>query len=268
MQEFIDIIIFIGQSNMQGSTGEKDESSAVDNAYEYKFLSNSFVPLKNPVGEDIDEGRLLRESALKNGSLVPAFCKTYCKKTKQKVIAIHTAKGNSSIIEWQKGTERFDAMIRKIKAGIKKAKENFSINKTFIVWLQGESDALKATSKNDYVNMLVNLKNEIRKEIEFSKFTIIRQGYFAEFAPWIERPVLEKRKSDKEIMNAFDVAIKTDSDFFMLTKICAKLSKKKKYLNPKEYGPHYNNLAMEIIGKKAGSKLSKLRLKQEKKMKN
>ena len=48
-----DIIIFCGQSNMQGQTERLSENEIVATAFEYKFLDDLFVPLQNPVGEDI-----------------------------------------------------------------------------------------------------------------------------------------------------------------------------------------------------------------------
>lgn len=50
-------------------------------------------------------------------------------------------------------------------------------------------------------------------------------------------------------MKALEIAPKIDSHFYMLTRICSKLSKNKKYLNANEYGPHHNNNGMKIIGK-------------------
>lgn len=56
-------------------------------------------------------------------------------------------------------------------------------------------------------------------------------------------------------------AEKEDTDFIVLTKICAKFSRTPKWLNPKEAGPHFNNAAMAIIGKKAGKSLARYRNK-------
>ena len=60
-------------------------------------------------------------------------------------------------------------------------------------------------------------------------------------------------------MRAQERAVEEDEDFVMLTEICSKLSLKKKCLNPKEHGPHYNNKALSLIGKKAGKTLANLK---------
>lgn len=49
----MDIIIFGGQSNMQGQTECMSEDMIVSNAFEYLYLDDDMVPLKNPVGENI-----------------------------------------------------------------------------------------------------------------------------------------------------------------------------------------------------------------------
>ena len=256
----MDIIIFGGQSNMQGSTGEPCTFGKVKDALEYRFLTDSFVELENPVGENIGD-KLLLQSAKGNGSLIPAFCKAYTENANKKVVAIHTAKGDSSICEWLKGTDRFAAMMEKIKKGKQKTLENFEIDKIFAVWLQGESDALKVTPAENYLEMLTSIKNELKAEIGINRFGIIRVGRFAEFASWIKLPIKEKKKADTAIRKVQDKAAKVDKDFAILTRITKKLSVTKKYLNEKEYGPHYNNEGMKIIGSLAGKKLAKIKNK-------
>ena len=253
--EKTDVLIFSGQSNMQGSTGEKAETTPVENCCEYKFLTDSLVPLVHPVGENIGKD-VLYASARGNGSLVPYFCEEYVKNGGQ-VAAIHVAKGNTSVSEWQKGTERFALTVEKIKKGLNKIAENSDIGKIFFIWLQGESDALNATGTAEYVRLLTAFKNDLKSETDFEKFCIIKQGYFAAYAEWDKRPFKVKKRSDKEIMKAFDVVAKKDGDFLVLTNVCKKLSLKKEYLNPAEHGPHYNNAGMKIIGQKAARALRK-----------
>ena len=252
----MEVIIFIGQSNMQGSTGEKDNSRPIKNCLEYKFLDDELVPLVNPVGEFIGDD-VLCGSALGNGSLVPAFVKKYSKCKKADVVAIHTARGGTRIAEWLKGTERFDVAIKKIKSGLAKIKETYTIDDVSVVWLQGESDATDYLSTEEYEKRLIQLKNDLKSEFSFSKFGIISTGYFTAYVKWVNGTFEEKKKADENIMQAQVNVCSLDDDFVYLTDICKKLSVNKKYLNAKESGPHYNNKGMKIIGKKAGKALSK-----------
>lgn len=248
----MDVIIFSGQSNMQGSSGQLGESVA-ENCFEYKYLTDEFVCVKDPVGENIGEA-LLRASANGGGSLVPAFCKAYSKK-KGSVVAIHCAKGGTTISEWGNETERYKALVEKAKRGIARTQENFGLGKVFFVWLQGESDAVMKNTEQGYLTALRSLKDSLKKDLNIDKFCIIKVGYFAEYAPWQKTA---NKEDDRVIMRAQERATE-EEDFIVLTDICAKLSVKQKYLNPKENGPHYNNKGLNIIGKKAGKTLAEIK---------
>lgn len=281
----MDVLIFMGQSNMQGSTGEYCEFLPKENLLEYKFLTGEAVPLISPVGEDIFASDVLANApcekackpveknannasekptlalaaaALGNGSLVPFFCEAYEKKRKCKIFAIHAAKGNTNIDEWQSGSERFNVAVAKIKAGLKKANSIEKVQKVAIVWLQGESDALRFLPKNDYKLKLIGLKNALKAEFNFDKFGIIKTGYFAAYASWISGSFGQKKAADEQIMLAQDEACLEDGDFAVLTGVTKALSQDERYLNPKEFGPHYNNAGMTIIGKEAGVALAEI----------
>ena len=49
----MDIIIFSGQSNMQGESERLSSTDIIAGAYEYRYLTDTAVPLRNPVDEDI-----------------------------------------------------------------------------------------------------------------------------------------------------------------------------------------------------------------------
>ena len=119
MKKVADILLFCGQSNMQGSTGERGKSRA-GNCLEYKYLTDEFVPVQDTVGEDIGEDTF-RAPADGCGSLIPAFCKAYARKGG---VAIHCAKGATAIHEWLPSTPRYNKLIEKCKKGILSAQEN------------------------------------------------------------------------------------------------------------------------------------------------
>ena len=256
----MDVIIFGGQSNMQGQTeGCPIVNEEVKNAYEYRKQINEIIPLKHPVGEDFTWEKLLLSSHNGGGSLVPDFCHIYAKKTGRKVLAIHVARGSTTIAEWQKGTQRYHVMAEKIKRGIEKASEIEKVEHIYYVWLQGESDAIIETTKEDYLESLIRYKNNLKKDFNIEKFGIIKVGYFFSTSQWHTKvSTFERKKAcDEEIMLAQENACKIDNDFVMLSRICEKLSLNKEYINPEASG-HYNNKGMEIIGKEAGANLAKL----------
>lgn len=269
-----DLIIFLGQSNMQGETEKLSETDVVENGWEYRYLSDELVPLRNPVGENIGHGMTSVYSSDKRVSLerwledtvllaahdgctnmVPSFVRSYAKIRKNEVVAVHAAKGSTVISYWMPGSEGYAAIVSKTKAAVKKVgKEN--IDKILIVWLQGESDMIAKTSKAAYKEGLTAIKNGLFKDTGASVFGIIRVGHFSSVVGWLEDDLEERKKHDEDIIAAQEEICEKSEDFIMLTRVTDKLIfGDKKYLNP-NVGGHYSALGQEIIGKYAGGNLA------------
>ena len=241
---------------MQGqSEGLPQFNPIIENAFEYRYLTDEIVPLKHPVGEDIDG--LLLGAHNSGGSLVPYFCDTYAKNSGKKVLAIHVAKGATTISEWQKGGKRFDLVVDKIKKGIEKAQKTEKIEKIFYVFLQGESDSIFKTEKEEYIRLLTKFKNDIKSEINIDKFCLIRVGRFVSIVEYdYGHTKDEKLFYDKNVISAQDEAVKRDSDFVILTDILEEMSLDNSNINPQAEG-HFNNSALEKIGRISANALTK-----------
>ena len=256
----MDIIIFGGQSNMQGQTGAVPEiNEEVKGALEYKVVGDSLVPLKIPVGEDIGGSKYLLGASHDCGSLIPAFCRAYVQETGKDVVAISACRGDTTVEDWQKGTYRYRAAANKMKKGIAKAKALGEVEHIYYVWLQGESDAVIESTEEEYLERLIRYKNTLKNEIGIERFGIIKVGYFYCTSQWHQSVSNydDKKKCDEAIMSAQERAVAEDSDFTMLTRVCPELSMKSEYINPNASG-HYNNEGMEIIGTEAGKALAKI----------
>ena len=115
----MDLLIFGGQSNMEGRTeGLPVPNEAAPGVWEYKFLTDSIVPLVHPAGERILPD--LDGASESFGSLVPDFCRVYRNETGREVLAVHAAKGATRIDEWLPGTDRYRTALKKI-LGAKRA---------------------------------------------------------------------------------------------------------------------------------------------------
>ncbi|MDY2841611.1 MAG: hypothetical protein SOT08_02945 [Candidatus Borkfalkiaceae bacterium] len=139
-----DLILFLGQSNMQGQTERLTENEVVSDAYEYKFLTDKLVPLKNPVGENIAVGyekgidldlekldfwlntHLTGASVDGNTNMVPEFCRAYIKETYCTVVAAHIAKGSTEISYWTPNSEGYCAIVKKHLPQLKKSVKKIS----------------------------------------------------------------------------------------------------------------------------------------------
>lgn len=257
MKNKVDVIIFSGQSNMVGESEGLPLSNETDpHIMEYRFSSNQLTILKHPIGEDLFDGAL--EGSVKGGgSLVFEFCKSYFSITGSRVVAVHAACGSTTIADWMFGTMREYWAKTKINSAFKKVKEKFAIRHVYFVWLQGESDALIKTSEEEYLRKLITLKEQVKREFGVEKFCIIKVGYFVSEVSWVSGKKDELVRADESIMHAQERAVKEDKDFIMLSRICCELSKNRDYINPNEEG-HYNNKALDLIGKESGMALAEL----------
>jgi len=247
----MDIIIFSGQSNMQGQTeGLPKDNQPVDNAWEYLYESDSFRPLRHPIGENLKQGEedLFLPASDGGGSLIPSFCRTFVKETNREVLAVHVAKGATTISEWQPDTNRYKALVKKVLSAKQKAKERGEIGNIYFIWLQGESDAVHNTTETEYYNRFITIKQALKKDVGVQFFGIIKVGYFSSVATWNKNGDMQTRiAQDQAIMSAQEKIALDEKDCKIVTRICEKLSREKEYINPFESG-HYNNKAMEEIG--------------------
>lgn len=258
----MDIIIFCGQSNMQGQSEALTSAEIVPDCYEYKFLTDEIVSLKNPVGEDItfdntqgyrlDDGIVLQKwldahvtgsSCYGNTNLVPEFCREYTKATGNQVLAVHIAKGSTAIAEWLPGTAGYQIIVKKAGAAIAKVKSKKDLNGIFFVWLQGESDAIFGNNKSYYKERIAELNQALKKDLGTQKFGIIRVGRFT------------NDERDLEIISAQDEICHENEDFLMLTDIATQLNEQSEYMNPYVRG-HYSAKGLEKLGAEAGKSLA------------
>ena len=259
-----DVIIFSGQSNMQGQSEALTDDSPTAGSYEYKWLSDSFTVLRNPVGENIRYDRTegepisvdtsipnwLAEHALGaacygNTNLVPKFCENYIAETGTNVVAVHAAKGSTTIAEWLPGTPGYEILREKASSALQKTKATFTIGHVLFVWLQGESDAIASTSKDDYKTMLTTLNEALKKDVCIDLFGVIRVGRFTNDA------------RDEAIISAQDEICAENDGFLMLTTIATEVNAKPLYMNPSVQG-HFSAEGLEKLGSVSGRTLGKV----------
>lgn len=257
----MDLIIFGGQSNMQGQTeGLPADNTPIENAFEYRWAEHLLAPLRHPVGENIDtQGKpflpdfndipgTLEKSALlaaweNHSNMVPAFCKSYIAAAGRAVAAVHTAKGSTAIDYWLKGGMGYTYLVKKAAAAIKLVRPEH----IFFVWLQGESDALEGTSKEVYKEKIILLNTALKNSLSIEKFGVVLVGAFTGDA------------RDRHIADAQKEVCAENDDFLLLTSITEKLTKAPQFMNPFVSG-HYSTLGQECIGTDAGKTLGQYAL--------
>ncbi len=263
----VDVLIFCGQSNMQGQSECLSESAAVPMAREYRYLTDTLIPLRNPVGENIrydgtcgedvtpatDIAAWLSQHALGAScygytNLVPAFCRAYTERTGREVVAVHAAKGSTLIAQWLPGSDGYRLLRDKACGAVACVRrEGLGIGGVYVVWLQGESDAICATSCKTYRHSLGALADALRADVGMDRFCVIRVGRFVGDA------------RDDEIMTAQEETCAERADFLMLTGLAATLNEQPAYMNAAAAG-HYNAAGLERLGAAAGEALAHARM--------
>ena len=254
----MDILIFSGQSNMQGQTEAlPSPNEPVGKAFEYRFADDELVPLRHPCGEFLGED-LLQGADSGHGSMLPDFCREYVRLTGRPVTAIHAAKGGSTVDEWQKGGERYALAVQKMTAGIEKARTVEPVERVYLIWLQGESDAICHTSKDEYIRLLTKFKDDPKADVGIGRFGIVKVGYFAGIVSWLhDRTGDEGLRDDEVIMAAQEELCASDGDFVMLTRLCTEFSIKGENISPFAEG-HFSNEGHKQIGEDAARTLASL----------
>ncbi len=238
------LFLIAGQSNAVGQ-GNKDSSAVVKEGtgYEYKYNSNSLVPLTDPFGEDT-----LYFQKARKGSIGPAFAKQLYECTGKQVILVAAARGGSSCSykaelkdmgTWDtKGTMLlFEQTVFKTK----KAMNKTGIPVQGIVWLQGERDANAINNKqltsDEYATSLENLIHRFRETLGSEcPFYIVQTGYYTGF-PQVGFDAV--RKAQKEVarkMKGVYIAYTTTNRF-----------KEKGWMQD---AIHYNQEGLNDIGKR------------------
>lgn len=263
-----DLILFLGQSNMQGQTERLSEQDPVDCAWEYRFLTDTLAPLQNPVGEnifyDLTPGyplveneqlekwlktHVLGSAVYGHTNMVPEFCRAYIRESGHGVIAVHAAKGSTVIADWLPGTAGYEAVVKKAEAALRKCADD-PPGGVYAVWLQGESNAVLATPKEKYKESLIKLKEGLENDIGLDRFCIIRVGPFANDA------------RDDAIMAAQEEVCRNDG-FLMLTRIAGELLADRRGVNPNVAG-HFSAWGLETLGRTAGRNLAQMLAKENK----
>ncbi|MFC5404515.1 sialate O-acetylesterase [Cohnella soli] len=245
----IDLFVMSGQSNMQGeSESPVDLSIPWEMACEYKYVGDSLVQLRHPVGEDItdDRGSLLLAAAhLGNGSLVPSFAEHYYRQSGRRACYVHAAKGATSAAEWQKGTPRFACLVNKVKGAVQRLEQDgFAVKRKNFVWLQGESDGINGTGRDAYAALLKQFRQDMEAELGLETFMMIRIAKFHSFPciPIMEAQERLTRGSDK---------------FVMLTRITGTFTIENGLMQGSSAPFHYTNAGYEKVGEIAGRNAAK-----------
>lgn len=150
----VDIIMFMGQSNMAGRGEVVNAPTIIAGAgYEYRAISDptKLNTIQEPFGYAENVIGAINDGTSKTGSLVTAFVNSYYTKTRHKVIAVSASEGANSIDDWQPDTPRLDDAIDRLSKAVAYCNNNnIPIRHKYMAWCQGETDGDYARTAQYY----------------------------------------------------------------------------------------------------------------------
>lgn len=240
----MDVILFMGQSNVGGANGNAKEAPAlIEGAgYEYRAVTDpdALHVLTEPFGENENRGTLDDRGIMeRRGSLATAFVNAYYQKTGTPVVAISASRGSSSVEGWLSRGRKEEAADRLALAKKQLKKEKIRIRHIYMVWFQGEADVNLKTTKEEYKAALTGLVDYMQEQGVETCF-VIQMG-----------PGAKKTIYHEEIMKAQEELCGESEDFVLVSQLPSILQGEDM---TDEGGVHFTQKALNLIGTDAGEK--------------
>ena len=178
----VDLVMFMGQSNMVGrGTAAKATVVTKGHGYEFKAISDptKLYHTAEPFGLNEDNQDSGVTDGSRTGSLVSAFMEEYYKYRGVPIVGVSCSKGGTGTDFWAPGGSALnDAIARHDSAKAWLQENGYTIDRDFMVWLQGETDAGKGMSASKYAEKLTAIIEEmiLKAGIEFC--AVIRIGHY------------------------------------------------------------------------------------------
>lgn len=234
----VDLVIFAGQSNMSGAGGNAAAAPAVPHGCGYEFRNGQdpagLYEVVEPFGAR-ENGYLSDPAELRYGTLASAFMNKYYSATGVPVLGVSMARGGTAVFNYWNKPEVRNEIVTKYDNVIAWCTANHvKVRKQYIVWLQGESDAMAGISEKDYQSMLESIFAPLYSK-GLQQMFVITPGNL------------------EGVPGAFDSIITAQKN------LCAKnahytLASESLHNLPNTYltdGIHYNQSALNLVGEEA-----------------
>lgn len=238
----MDVILFMGQSNVSGAGGDASLAPELTEGAGYEFRAvtdpEHLHVLEEPFGENENRGALDdTELVERNGSMVTAFVNAYYEETGTPVVGISASVGSSSLDGWLNRGRKEEAAARLAEARECLKKERVEIRHIYMLWFQGEADANLETTKEEYKTML-------RQLVSYMEEQGVEACFLVELGPDLTDPA-----KHQEIMEAQREICEESEDIILASELPAKLTGD----DMKDKGGiHFTQKALNLIGEDAG----------------
>ncbi|KAB1438224.1 sialate O-acetylesterase [Candidatus Galacturonibacter soehngenii] len=240
----VDLVMFMGQSNMSGTGDSEKAPVVIDGAgYEFRAISDptQLYPIEEPFGQYENNEEGVDDKDLKTGSLVSSFVNSYYSGSGVPVVAVSASAGGSTLHSWREdGNLLPDAVNRYNMAKEWLLDNGYVIRHSYMVWLQGESDGNKQTSKEDYISSMKDIFS-IMKDSGVEKCFLIRIGIRTE-EPGMYDAIIEAQTE----------LCRDNEDFILVSTKAVELE----HLGLMRDEVHYTQGGLNLIGEEAGANMA------------
>lgn len=240
----VDLVMFMGQSNMSGTGDSEKAPTVIDDAgYEFRAISDptKLYPIEEPFGENENNEDGVDDEDLKTGSLVSSFVNSYYSGTGVPIVAVSASAGGSTLHSWRKDGDLLPDAVNRYNLAKEWLTENgYVIRHSYMVWLQGESDGNKQTSKEDYISSMKDIFSVVQ-ENGIEKCFIIRIGIRTE-EPGMYDTIIEAQTE----------LCQNNEDFILISTKAVELEN----LGLMRDEVHYTQGGLNLIGEEAGANMA------------
>ena len=240
----VDLVMFMGQSNMSGTGGDASRAPAVPEGHGFEFRAISdptrLYPITEPFGINENNINGIMDFAVaKKGSMVSAFANTYYEETGIPIVAVSASQGGTDTAFWMKQSTMSDFSERQKRAQVWLESNDYHIRKQYVVWLQGETDSYGDITTESYKQ---NMDNIIRP--------LFIGGLHKVFIITTGRSITDKSKYS-DVINA-QIELCRDSGYYALaTTVLSAVSTE--YMVDEV---HYNQSVLNFLGEQAAESAS------------
>lgn len=236
----VDLVLFMGQSNMAGR-GVADEATVLDDGegYEFKAITDPTKLYKavEPFGRLENNPNGITETT-KTGGMVTSIMKTYFQQTGIPIVGVSASRGGTSINDWLPNTVYYNDAVQRYTLARNWLQENgYTIRNQFVVWCQGETDGDNSMSKDEYITKFGTLSGELLTVQQMDKIFMVRIGNHREVATRYDTII----EAQTEIGKAFEDVVTVSLKFAEMAELG---------LMKDSY--HYTQTAYNIVGLESG----------------
>lgn len=240
----VDLVMFMGQSNMSGTGDSEKAPVVIDGAgYEFRAISDptQLYPIEEPFGQYENNEEGVDDKDLKTGSLVSSFVNSYYSGSGVPVVAVSASAGGSTLHSWRENGNLLPDAVNRYNMAKKWLLDNgYVIRHSYMVWLQGESDGNKQTAKEDYISSMKDIFS-IMKDSGVEKCFLIRIGIRTE-EPGMYDTIIEAQTE----------LCRDNEDFILVSTKAVELE----HLGLMRDEVHYTQGGLNLIGEEAGANMA------------